>query len=37
MLDPRISKMTIAIIRYRNKNGGFLYSERKIKGLFDVD
>jgi hypothetical protein len=35
MLDPRISKMTIAIIRYRNKNGGFLYSEEECSRLLE--
>jgi hypothetical protein len=36
MLDPRISSNPVAIIRYRNKTGGYLYSEEECSRLLEI-
>jgi hypothetical protein len=36
MIDPRICKNPVVIIRYRNKNGGYLYSEEECLRLLEI-
>jgi hypothetical protein len=36
MIDPRISTNPVAIIRYRNKKGEFLYSEEECLRLLEI-
>ena len=36
MIDPRICKNPVLIIRYRNKDGGYLYSEEECLRLLEI-
>jgi hypothetical protein len=36
MIDPRVCRNPIALIRYRDKNGGYLYSEEECSRLLEV-